>query len=74
MTTETLPETMYLLMRVVRWETAAMVTNMDDPVAVRRPDDAPDCVGFCLVFASKEAAIEAADEGETIQPVRRIDQ
>jgi hypothetical protein len=66
MTTATEAETMYLLMRVVSWETMGMITNMGDPVL------APECVGFCLVFASLEAATEAASDGEKILPVRKV--
>ena len=62
-----LPETMYLLMRVTRWET--MKLNIGYPVG--RPADAPDCVGFCLVFATQEAAVEAAEDGEKIVAVRQ---
>lgn len=72
MTTATEAETMYLLMRVVSWETMGMITNMGDPVRVARPGVAPECVGFCLVFASLEAATEAASDGEKILPVRKV--
>ena len=66
------PKTMYLLMRLVHWETASMTTNLNYPVQVARPADAPECIGFCLVFATREAAIEAAEDGETIVPIQAV--
>lgn len=66
------PKTMYLLMRLVYWKTAEMITNLNSPVRVARPADAPECIGFCLVFATREAAVEAAADGDTIQPIRAV--